>query len=61
LETRAAHYLKQILRNALRHKSRTSATVLGLVVAILSFNMGMPGTHAHELPRMKPRTEDKDH
>ena len=33
------HFLKLILRNALRHKLRTSLTVLGLVVAFLSFGL----------------------
>lgn len=33
------HLLKLILRNALRHKLRTSLTVLGLAVAILSFGL----------------------
>lgn len=33
------HFLKLILRNALRHKLRTGLTVLGLVVAILSFGL----------------------
>jgi len=33
------HLLKLILRNALRHKLRTGLTVLGLVVAILSFGL----------------------
>jgi len=33
------YLLKLILRNALRHKLRTSLTVLGLVVAILSFGL----------------------
>ena len=32
-------FLKLILRNALRHKLRTALTVLGLVVAILSFGL----------------------
>lgn len=33
------HFLKLILRNTLRHKLRTSLTVLGLVVAILAFGL----------------------
>jgi putative ABC transport system permease protein len=33
------HYVKLVLRNALRHKLRTFLTVLGLVVAILSFGL----------------------
>jgi putative ABC transport system permease protein len=33
------HFLKLILRNALRHKLRTALTVLGLVVAFLSFGL----------------------
>lgn len=33
------HFLKLVLRNALRHKLRTGLTVLGLVVAILSFGL----------------------
>ena len=33
------HYLRLILRNALRHKLRTALTVFGLVVAILSFGL----------------------
>ena len=33
------HLLKLILRNALRHKLRTLLTVLGLLVAILSFGL----------------------
>jgi putative ABC transport system permease protein len=33
------HFLKLILRNALRHRLRTGLTVLGLVVAILSFGL----------------------
>jgi putative ABC transport system permease protein len=33
------NFLKLILRNALRHKLRTALTVLGLVVAILSFGL----------------------
>lgn len=33
------HFLKLILRNGLRHKLRTGLTVLGLVVAILSFGL----------------------
>jgi putative ABC transport system permease protein len=33
------HFFKLILRNALRHKLRTSLTVLGLVVAFLSFGL----------------------
>jgi putative ABC transport system permease protein len=33
------HFLKLILRNALRHKLRTGLTVVGLVVAILSFGL----------------------
>jgi putative ABC transport system permease protein len=33
------HLLKLILRNALRHKLRTGLTVLGLVVAFLSFGL----------------------
>jgi putative ABC transport system permease protein len=33
------HLFKLILRNALRHKLRTSLTVLGLVVAFLSFGL----------------------
>ena len=33
------NYLKLILRNALRHKLRTALTVLGLVVAFLSFGL----------------------
>src|SRR3954454_14707025 len=33
------HYLKLILRNALRHKLRTGLTVIGLVVAFLSFGL----------------------
>jgi putative ABC transport system permease protein len=33
------HALKLICKNALRHKLRTSLTVLGLVVAILSFGL----------------------
>ena len=33
------HYLKLILRNALRHKLRTGLTVLGIVVAILAFGL----------------------
>src|SRR5438128_147898 len=33
------HVLKLICKNALRHKLRTSLTVLGLVVAILSFGL----------------------
>jgi putative ABC transport system permease protein len=32
-------FLKLILRNALRHKLRTALTVLGLVIAILSFGL----------------------
>jgi putative ABC transport system permease protein len=32
-------FLKLVLRNALRHKLRTALTVLGLVVAILSFGL----------------------
>jgi putative ABC transport system permease protein len=33
------HFLKLVLRNALRHKLRTLLTILGLVVAILSFGL----------------------
>ena len=33
------HFLKLILRNALRHRLRTALTVLGLVVAFLSFGL----------------------
>jgi putative ABC transport system permease protein len=33
------HFLKLILRNALRHKLRTALTVIGLVVAFLSFGL----------------------
>lgn len=33
------HFLKLILRNMLRHKLRTALTVLGLVVAFLSFGL----------------------
>ena len=33
------HFFKLILRNALRHKLRTALTVLGLVVAFLSFGL----------------------
>ena len=33
------HFLKLILRNTLRHKLRTGLTVLGLVVAFLSFGL----------------------
>ena len=33
------HFLKLILRNALRHKLRTGLTVLGLLVAFLSFGL----------------------
>ena len=33
------HLIKLILRNALRHKLRTGLTMLGLVVAILSFGL----------------------
>jgi putative ABC transport system permease protein len=33
------HFLKLVLRNALRHKLRTGLTVLGLVVATLSFGL----------------------
>src|ERR671921_314335 len=33
------HFLKLVLRNALRHKLRTGLTVLGLVVAFLSFGL----------------------
>jgi putative ABC transport system permease protein len=33
------HFLKLVLRNALRHKLRTGLTVVGLVVAILSFGL----------------------
>src|ERR1051325_4896397 len=33
------YFLKLILRNALRHKLRTALTVLGLVVAFLSFGL----------------------
>lgn len=33
------HFLKLILRNSLRHKLRTSLTVLGFVVAFLSFGL----------------------
>jgi putative ABC transport system permease protein len=33
------HFLKLVLRNALRHKLRTGLTVLGLVVAIVSFGL----------------------
>lgn len=33
------HFLKLILRNAMRHKLRTGLTVLGLVVAFLSFGL----------------------
>jgi putative ABC transport system permease protein len=33
------HFLKLILRNAMRHKLRTGLTVLGLVIAILSFGL----------------------
>ena len=33
------HFLKLILRNALRHRLRTVLTVLGLVVAFLSFGL----------------------
>lgn len=33
------HYLKLILRNALRHKLRTGLTVVGIVVAILAFGL----------------------
>src|SRR5512139_1190766 len=36
---RRVHYLRLILRNALRHKLRTALTVFGLVVAILSFGL----------------------
>src|SRR5574337_989607 len=32
-------FLKLILRNALRHRLRTALTLLGLVVAILSFGL----------------------
>jgi putative ABC transport system permease protein len=33
------HFLKLVLRNALRHRLRTGLTVLGLVVAIVSFGL----------------------
>ncbi|MES2561751.1 MAG: ABC transporter permease, partial [Pseudomonadota bacterium] len=33
------HFIKLIARNALRHKLRTGLTVLGLVVAFLSFGL----------------------
>jgi putative ABC transport system permease protein len=33
------HFLKLILRNTLRHKLRTALTVIGLVVAFLSFGL----------------------
>jgi len=33
------HTLKLIIKNALRHKLRTTLTVLGLVVATLSFGL----------------------
>ena len=33
------HFLKLILRNALRHKLRTGLTVVGFVVAFLSFGL----------------------
>jgi len=33
------HFLKLILRNTLRHKLRTSLTVLGIVVAIIAFGL----------------------
>jgi putative ABC transport system permease protein len=33
------HFLKLILRNALRHRLRTGLTVLGIVVAILAFGL----------------------
>lgn len=33
------HFLKLILKNALRHKLRTGLTVLGIVVAILAFGL----------------------
>src|SRR5687767_12219926 len=33
------HFLKLILRNSLRHKLRTILTVVGLVVAFLSFGL----------------------
>jgi putative ABC transport system permease protein len=33
------HFLKLILRNALRHRLRTFLTILGLVVAVLSFGL----------------------
>src|ERR671912_1634742 len=33
------HFFKLILRNTLRHKLRTTLTVLGLVVAFLSFGL----------------------
>jgi putative ABC transport system permease protein len=33
------HFLKLVLRNALRHRLRTALTVLGLVVAFLSFGL----------------------
>src|SRR3954453_5806954 len=33
------YFLKLILRNTLRHKLRTGLTVLGLVVAFLSFGL----------------------
>ena len=33
------HFFKLILRNAMRHKLRTALTVLGLVVAFLSFGL----------------------
>ncbi|HYD83662.1 MAG TPA: ABC transporter permease [Opitutus sp.] len=33
------HFLKLILRNGMRHKLRSALTVLGLVVAILSFGL----------------------
>jgi putative ABC transport system permease protein len=33
------HFLKLILRNSLRHRLRTALTVLGLVVAFLSFGL----------------------
>jgi putative ABC transport system permease protein len=33
------HFLKLVLRNALRHKLRTALTVLGFVIAFLSFGL----------------------
>ena len=36
---RAMHLLRLILKNALRHRLRTGLTILGIVIAILSFGM----------------------